>query len=87
MLRAIGVAYVLNTKSAKDVNVVTKWQGGQYDILEKVPTRIAFAEENNFDEDKWGYDVEPGMKSCQWFKASYPRSYEHFVDLGGARGR
>jgi hypothetical protein len=62
-----GVAYVFNNKTAKDVTVIDRWPGNS-EIVQKVPTRIAYAELNNFNTDKWGCDVEPGMSSCQWFK-------------------
>ena len=51
--------------------VVTDWTGGarRNEQLEKVPTRIAYKAENEgFEEDKWGYEVEPGQKSYTWFK-------------------
>lgn len=36
--------------------------------MEKVPTCIAYALENDFEEDKWGYGVKSGMTCTQWFK-------------------
>lgn len=45
---------------AHDVEVIKNWPGGirNNEQLEKVPSRIAFASENEeMDEDRWGYDV------------------------------
>lgn len=59
---------------ARNVLVVIEWPGapGKLDRLEKVPSRIAFHFENDFKDDpernRWGYEVEPGMKSYSWFK-------------------
>lgn len=56
---------------ARDIEVISDWSGAacQNETLEKVPSRIAFAHENKgMDKDKWGYQVEPGMKSYSWTK-------------------
>lgn len=56
---------------ARDVEVISDWSGSarNNEMLEKVPSRIAFAYENEgMDKDKWGYQVEPGMKSYSWTK-------------------
>lgn len=58
------------------MRVITDWTGGQCEIYEKVPTRIAYAAVNNFKEDKFGYGVGPGMVSCQWFKLLLDSSVE-----------
>lgn len=53
------------------MQVITDWIGGarKNDLLEKVPSRIAFASENEgLETDKWGYEVEPHMKQYSWFK-------------------
>ncbi|OCT48830.1 hsp70-like protein [Cladophialophora carrionii] len=64
------VAFVTSTKTFKDVEVIQKWPGGLAGIAQKVPSRIAYAEENHDigDEDRWGYDVDAGFLSCSWFK-------------------
>jgi hypothetical protein len=67
-LTRIGIAYGSTTRPWNEVVVISRWTGGQNDIQEKVPTRIAYAHENNFRNDRWGYDVKAGMKSAQWFK-------------------
>ncbi|EXJ56682.1 hypothetical protein A1O7_07026 [Cladophialophora yegresii CBS 114405] len=65
-----GVAFVTSTKSFKDVEVIQKWPGGLTAIAQKVPSLIAYAEENHDagNEDRWGYDVDSGLLSCSWFK-------------------
>jgi molecular chaperone DnaK (HSP70) len=65
-----GVAFVTSTKGFKDVEVIQKWPGGLNTIAQKVPSLIAYAEENDDigDEDRWGYDVDGGLLSCSWFK-------------------
>lgn len=71
-LTDLGVAHGMSLKSdATNVEVVRNWPGGvrNNEQLEKVPSRIAFAGENeDMDEDKWGYDVPPGSQSYTWFK-------------------
>ena len=58
-----------SSKSAKDVKVITKWNCGQSDILEKCPTRIHFPEPDDPNgEVMFGFDVEPEMTCFQWFK-------------------
>ncbi|KEF59307.1 uncharacterized protein A1O9_04151 [Exophiala aquamarina CBS 119918] len=66
--RSEGIAYGSTTRDWSEVVVISRWSGGQNDIQEKVPTRIAYADENNFSIDRWGYDVKSGMTSTQWFK-------------------
>lgn len=53
------------------MQVIRRWSGGgrQTDLLDKTPSRYAYASENkNLTEDAWGYQVQPGMKSYSWFK-------------------
>lgn len=55
----------------EDVEVISNWSGGlrRNERLEKVPSLIAFREENEgVNEDKWGYEVPAGAKSYTWFK-------------------
>ncbi len=58
-----GVAFVYSMASdARNIQVITDW--GKHETSQKIPTRIAYAFENpGLDEDKIGFDVEPGMKS------------------------
>lgn len=67
-----GIAFVMTLSSdANDVRVVTEWPNASSaaELLEKVPSRIAYPFENdNITEIKWGYEVEAGMKSYSWFK-------------------
>lgn len=57
--------------SPEDVTVIKDWPGGLHGLqhLEKIPSRIAFAKENEgMGEDKFGYDVPPGSRSYSWTK-------------------
>jgi hypothetical protein len=64
-----GIAFVTSTKGLKDVEVIQKWPGGLNTIPQKVPSLIAYAEENDdIGEDRWGSDVDGGLLSCSWFK-------------------
>lgn len=67
-LNVSGLAYGSTTRSWEHVRLIRDWNGGKNDNMEKVPTRIAYAFENHFDADLWGYDVDPGMTIVQWFK-------------------
>ena len=60
---------------------VTNTDNVKSEVLEKVPSRIAYASANDFDTDLWGYQVKPGMVCCQWFKllldsATKPSDYD-----------
>ncbi|ERF72261.1 hypothetical protein EPUS_02148 [Endocarpon pusillum Z07020] len=66
-----GIAYIATNVGSRDVQVIRRWSGGgrQTDLLDKSPSRYAYASENkNLTEDAWGYQVQPGMKSYSWFK-------------------
>lgn len=63
-----GMAWGSTRKTWNDIAVINHWNGGPCDNTEKVPTRIAYAEENGFAGDKWGYAPKAGSKICQWFK-------------------
>lgn len=56
----------------KDINLYTAWPGGpreNYDHLEKAPSVLAYARENeDLADDAWGYQVTPGMASYSWTK-------------------
>jgi len=64
-----GVAFVTSDKTEEDINYIRTWPGkdGEW----KVPTRIAYAEENikhALHDNVWGYEVESAMVSCSWTK-------------------
>ncbi|KIW19726.1 hypothetical protein PV08_00300 [Exophiala spinifera] len=63
-----GIAWGSTRKTWNDIVVINHWNGGPCDNTEKVPTRISYAAENDFSEDKWGYAPKAGSKTCQWFK-------------------
>lgn len=68
------------SSDARDVKVIADWAGaaGQTDMLEKVPSRIAFACENDeLSEDKWGYEVKPSYKSRSWTKLLLDSKAKH----------
>lgn len=50
--------------------LIAKWPGGALqETREKVPSKIAYATENpDLENDAWGYEVYPGLKSCCWTK-------------------
>lgn len=56
-----------NASDFKDIRPWTKYPGASSHHAEmavKAPTRVAFACENNdLDQDAWGYQVEPDMKA------------------------
>ncbi len=73
LISSIGIGFVLSKASDfKDVKPWTQWPGGpteNNDHLHKAPSRYAYACENeDLDQDAWGYEVEPGMVSCSWTK-------------------
>ncbi len=59
---------------AKDVQIITDWPGNSgrnNDFLEKVPSSIAYLEENGdkgLRGDVWGYEVKPTHVNCSWTK-------------------
>ena len=59
------------TADKKDVQVISDWRGGvdPDEVLEKIPSRIAYASENNaiIKEDVWG-SVRNNLKAYGWFK-------------------
>lgn len=65
-----GIAYTSTAARETDIQVLTNWSGGgkQNDVLEKVPSRIAYAAENpNLAKDSWGY-LKGNLKTYGWFK-------------------
>ncbi|KAM3557081.1 hypothetical protein ARSEF4850_005239 [Beauveria asiatica] len=74
-----GLGFALSTAADfKDIITWTKYPGAFSHSAEhsvKAPTRIAFAEENpDLNCDVWGYQVEPGMKSCSLTKLLLDKS-------------
>ncbi|KAK5996056.1 Heat shock 70 kDa 12B-like protein [Cladobotryum mycophilum] len=61
-----------NAADFKDILPWTKYPGAFSHSAEhcvKAPTRVAFKDENSeLDENAWGYQVEPGMKTYAWTK-------------------
>ncbi|EHY54261.1 hypothetical protein HRR83_008162 [Exophiala dermatitidis] len=53
---------------ASQVKVYQAWHKNQNKCKDKVPSRIAYAEENDFPEDKFGNDIKPDNKSTVWWK-------------------
>ncbi|KAK2758810.1 hypothetical protein FQN54_003502 [Arachnomyces sp. PD_36] len=62
-----GVSYVLSGNKPGDIQVITDWPGTD-ERFEKVPSIIAYGEENSSDGTKWGYEVDPSMTAYSWFK-------------------
>ncbi|OAP63615.1 hypothetical protein AYL99_02842 [Fonsecaea erecta] len=62
---ASAIAYAASDASADQISVLDNWDGH---VEVKVPTRVAYAEENDFETDKWGFQVESGMQICNWPK-------------------
>ncbi|OAA45111.1 Hsp70 family protein [Beauveria brongniartii RCEF 3172] len=74
-----GLGFALSTAADfKDIITWTKYPGAFSHSAEhsvKAPTRIAFAEENpDLNCDVWGYQVEPGMRSCSLTKLLLDKS-------------
>jgi hypothetical protein len=44
------------------------WISGQNEVRDKVPSWLAYPEENNFDTMKIGLECRAGMKLVQWWK-------------------
>jgi molecular chaperone DnaK (HSP70) len=67
-----GVAMVWAVSAdSRDIEVIAEWPGRmrKNEHLEKVPSKIAYASENEgLEENAWGYEVEPGMLSYSWIK-------------------
>ncbi|KAL1390091.1 hsp70-like protein [Phyllosticta capitalensis] len=63
-----GVAYGTTAGTSKDVEIVCNWPGASI-ASQKVPSRIAYEEENvKLNSDKWGFEVTGRMSSYSWFK-------------------
>lgn len=67
-LTVLGIAYVTSGNFWQAVTLIREWNGSHNDILEKVPTRVAYGSENGWPDDRFGYDIEPGHKTAQWIK-------------------
>ncbi|RFU79499.1 hsp70 family [Trichoderma arundinaceum] len=74
-----GLSFALsNAADFKDIFPWTKYPGSSSHSAEhcvKAPTRVAFMDENpELDENAWGYQVEPGMKTYAWTKLLLDKS-------------
>ncbi|RSL66600.1 hypothetical protein CEP54_003636 [Fusarium duplospermum] len=60
------------TTEFRDIHPWTEYPGSTSCYAghcEKVPSLVAFASDNeDLEQDKWGYRVEPHMKACSWTK-------------------
>ncbi|KAF5669335.1 hsp70 [Fusarium circinatum] len=68
-----GLSFALsNAADFKDIHPWTKYPGSATHIAEhshKAPSWVAFKDENpDLDENAWGYQIEPGMKTYAWTK-------------------
>ncbi|OAL37504.1 hypothetical protein AYO20_03353 [Fonsecaea nubica] len=62
---ASAIAYAASIASPEEICVLDSYEGH---VVVKVPTRMAYAAENDFRTDKWGFQVESGMQICNWPK-------------------
>ncbi|KAK4079792.1 hypothetical protein Trihar35433_897 [Trichoderma harzianum] len=74
-----GLSFALsNATDFKDIFPWTKYPGSSSHSAEhsvKAPTRVAFMDENpELDNNAWGYQVEPGMKTYAWTKLLLDKS-------------
>ncbi|KAL7790952.1 actin-like ATPase domain-containing protein [Trichoderma ceciliae] len=74
-----GLSFALsNAADFKDIFPWTKYPGSSSHSAEhcvKAPTRVAFMDENpELEENAWGYQVEPGMKTYAWTKLLLDKS-------------
>ncbi|KAL7802898.1 actin-like ATPase domain-containing protein [Trichoderma afarasin] len=74
-----GLSFALsNAADFKDIFPWTKYPGSSSHGAEhcvKAPTRVAFMDENpELDNNAWGYQVEPGMKTYAWTKLLLDKS-------------
>lgn len=74
-----GLSFALsNATDFKDIFPWTKYPGSSSHGAEhcvKAPTRVAFMDENpELDDNAWGYQVEPGMKTYAWTKLLLDKS-------------
>jgi len=78
-LTSKGISFVLtNAADFKDIKPWHVWPGGpsaNSEYLQKAPSRIAYAAENDdLTHNVWGYEVEPGLLSCSWTKLLLDKS-------------
>lgn len=64
-----GISFALsNAADFKEIHPWTKYPGSsahRSEHCEKAPSWVAFADENEgyLDDNAWGYQIEPGMKT------------------------
>ncbi|EME44334.1 hypothetical protein DOTSEDRAFT_88524 [Dothistroma septosporum NZE10] len=67
-----GISFVTTDKSSiDDVQVISSWPSNSTQSSWKVPTRMAYAKENQHKRtprDTWGFGVGPDLVSCAWTK-------------------
>lgn len=90
-----GLSFALsNAADFKDIHPWTKYPGSATHSAEhcaKAPSWVAFKDENpELDENAWGYQIEPGMKTYAWTKLllddqALPTEYDD-PDLNKAAG-
>lgn len=57
-----------------DINIISSWPG-TLQTTWKTPTRIAYKEENHsLQNNKWGFEVQPKLKSYSWTKLLLDRN-------------
>lgn len=67
----LGVSWVASDReNLRDVHVIHNWsgKGKPTTAATKTPSRIAYAKENGYATDRWGYEVLPNMKAHTWMK-------------------
>ncbi|KAF2137317.1 uncharacterized protein K452DRAFT_341303 [Aplosporella prunicola CBS 121167] len=71
----LGISYVTsNEKSFDKIEVINQWPGTPESVF-KVPTRIAYAFENeNLTTNQWGYTATPNMEPYLWTKLLLDRN-------------
>ena len=90
-----GISFAISTAADfKDIHAWTAYPGAashNSEHCEKAPSWVAFASENeDLDENAWGYQVEPGMTTYAWTKlllddSALPTEYDD-PDLKNATG-
>ena len=70
LITLAGFSYTTSrTVSVHNVEVITDWPGNAAGHREKVPSQIAYSNENTkLKKDAWGYEIPSGVKSHCWTK-------------------
>lgn len=67
-----GIAFIASIHQGGQVQVMNEWPAG--DRMGKVPTRIAYANENAKPNNLHGYEITAGLKSYAWFKHQFDKN-------------